>query len=125
MNYEHLQPAEIGALQGFVNDRHITSRHVRPGIGVGLDSMGPARNPKTDELFPGAKEAIHRFGEAMQTHNLLLVPATNGPNVEGEDILRALPASAPAFAITEGGGVLIYRNLEGMFAHQTLAKKKT
>lgn len=124
MNYEHLQPVEVNVLQGFVDAGQITSRHVRPGVGVGLDSMGPARNPKTDDLFPGTKEAIHRFGEAMQTHNLLLIPATNGPNIEGEDILQALPASAAAFAITEGGGVLIYRNLEGAFAHQTLAKEE-
>lgn len=122
MSHEHLSPEEAGVLSGLVKDRRITRVQLPTGIAVGLDSMGPVRDPVKDALFPGTEEALDRFSKTLRDYQMMLIVATNGPDIEGEDILRALPLPVTAFAITEGGGKLIFRDpSSGQFEYTVLA----
>lgn len=109
--YLCLQGQEISFLDYAVAHNLITRGDLPRGISIGLDSMGPVRDPKTDALFPGTREALHVFRNTLQKHDLILVVATNGPDKEGEDILEAIKPNHKdlirAYAVTEGGGRMI------------------
>lgn len=124
MEFEYLTVAEVETINGLVGDNHLTRQHFPPGLSIGLDSMGPMRDPSTDALFPGIPEALYRFGDTLRNYNLTLIVATNGPDVEGEDILRSLPRPVSAFAVTEGGGKLISISESGGFDYTVLADKE-
>ena len=110
MEYNNLTPQEQDILSILVDTGQIKAADLPEGIWVGLDSMGPARNAKTDELFPEIPDVLRQFTETMQEYDLGLVVATNGPDKEGLEILESLdPSKNPrAFAVTEGGGKYIY-----------------
>lgn len=114
MEYENLIQQEQDILTFLVDSGKITAENLPKGIWVGLDSMGPARDPKTDVLFPGMKKVFHGFTQTMTDYDLGLVVATNGPAKEGKDILNALDSrlKPKAFADTEGGGLIVKRTLE-------------
>lgn len=114
VEYQHLVSPEIAFLDHAVGDGRITSLDLPLGISVGLDSMGPARDSKTDALFPGMRETLYRFRDTLRRYDLTLVVATNGPDKEGVDILEAVNPNHQdpirAWAIPEGGGRLITRS---------------
>lgn len=119
-----LTSAETGILHGLVREGQVRKKHLPPRVTVGLDSMGPMRDPTTDALFPGAAETLGRFSETLRDTGMILVVATNGPDIEGVDILRALTVPVAAFAVTEGGGKLISRNPSGEFEFTVLADER-
>lgn len=92
-----------------VNSRQITIDDLPKGIWVGIDSMGPARDPRTDALFPGIKDVLHKFTQTMLDYNLGMAIATNGPPKEAYDILSSLNMGLRprAFGAAEGGGVIV------------------
>lgn len=107
MEYEYLTTAEVDALSSLVSDDQLRRQHFPLRSSIGLDSMGPMRDSLTDALFPGASEALARFSDTLRNYNLTLIVATNGPDIEGEDILNALSQPVSAFAVTEGGGKML------------------
>lgn len=118
----HLTSVETKCLDRFVDAEQITPEMLPVGASVGLDSMGPMRNSKTDTLYPGAREALGRFSETLRARRLILCVATNGPDIEGEEILNSLVGPVAAFAVTEGGGKLISRRPQtGGLEHTLLA----
>lgn len=106
----HLTEAETGILSGFLTSGQISGRMLPTEMSIGMDSMGPMRNPLTDYLFPGIADALGRFSTTLRDYGLMFVVATNGPDIEGIDILRSLEGSVAAYAVTQGGGKLIYRH---------------
>ncbi len=114
MDYKNLIQQEQDILIFLVGSGKITADNLPRGIWVGLDSMGPARDPKTDALFQGMGEVLHGFTQTMANYDLGLVVATNGPAIEGKDILDGLDPrlAARALAVTEGGGLIVKRTLE-------------
>lgn len=118
----NLTSVEIGSLDRFVDAGQITPTMLPIGASIGLDSMGPMRNSKTDTLYPEAREALGRFSKTLIARRLILCVATNGPDIEGEDILKSLVGPVAAFAVTEGGGKLISRKPQtGELEHILLA----
>ena len=116
MDYKNLTQQEQDFLRILAEIGQITADDLPLGIWVGLDSMGPARDSKTDALFPGMPEVLHGFTQTMAEYNLGLVVATNGPAKEAHDILAALDRSHKprAFGAAEGGGLIV------QFANGTL-----
>src|SRR3989338_5969036 len=116
MDYKNLTQQEQDFLRILAEIGQITADDLPLGIWVGLDSMGPARDSKTDALFPGMPEVLHGFTQTMAEYNLGLVVATNGPAKEAHDILAALDRShnPRAFGAAEGGGLIV------QFANGTL-----
>jgi hypothetical protein len=110
MEYTSLSDQEKDILRFLVNSNQITVEDLPKGIWIGLDSMGPARNSKTDALFEGMEAVLHNFTSTMQEYDLGLDVATNGPPVEGRDILNTLDRTRNprAFAATEGGGLIVH-----------------
>jgi len=109
MEYNNITQKEQGILRIMVESGQITTDDLPCGIWIGLDSMGPARSSKTDALFEEIPDVLRQFTETMQDYVLGLAVATNGPPVEGRDILLALDWShnPRAFAAAEGGGLII------------------
>jgi hypothetical protein len=113
-NY-NLTPEENAILDHLINAGQITEGDLPrmrvlgnaiQGPMIGMDSMGPMRNPKTDRLFPEIPEALHAFSDTLNKYSLTFVLATNGPDIEGMDVLNQLNWKFPikAFAVTQGGG---------------------
>lgn len=124
MHNEALSAPETGILNGFVEDGLLMQGHLPLNASVGLDSMGPMRDPKTDMLFSGTVDALGNFADTLRRYNMMLVVATNGPDIEGMDILQALPHDVQAFAITEGGGKYISRTAHGEFFTTSIANEE-
>lgn len=123
MAAEHLTRPEIKVLDGFLTSGVINGKMLPPEMSIGMDSMGPMRDPMTDRLFPGIAEALGRFSVTLDRYQLMFIVATNGPDIEGEDILNALKGPVAAAAVTQGGGKLISRFPEtGDLKYTTLAK---
>lgn len=114
VEYQHLSAPEIEFLDHSMRSGLITSSDLPRGISIGLDSMGPVRDSKTDALFPGMRETLYRFRDTIERYDLTLVVATNGPDIEGVDILEAVNPnhSIRAYAVTEGGGRLITPSIQ-------------
>lgn len=110
MNLEYLTGIETKILDGFLVSGQINTKMLLPGMSIGMDSMGPMRDPGTDQLFPGIPEALGHFSETLQRNRLMFVVATNGPDIEGVDILKYLEGPVAAYAVTQGGGKLISRH---------------
>ncbi len=121
MIFEHLTEADIHSLDRSLINRQITKEMLPTGMFIGLDSMGPMRDSITDSLYPGTAESLNRFGRTIKDYGLTLIVATNGPDIEGQDILAALPPATSAFAVTEGGGKFLYINPRGQVDYQVLA----
>lgn len=129
VEYQHLSPLDVDVINDIASIGLITSSDLPRGISIGLDSMGPVRNSKTDALFSGMRETLFRFRKTLERHELTLVVATNGPDIEGLDILEAIDPNhtAPirAFAVTEGGARVISRTIDGLgWDYTTLADEK-
>jgi len=109
MEYKNLTLKEQEILSTWVGSGEIAVYDLPQSIWVGLDSMGPARSSLTDTLFEEIPNVLSQFTLTMVNNDLGLVAATNGPPIEGRDILSALDGSLNprAFAVTEGGGVII------------------
>jgi len=114
MEYKHLSQEELDILGKLVTSGQIEVHDLPKGMYIGLDSMGPVRDSKTDTLFEGIPQVLNDFTSTLWDHNLALVVATNGPDLEGIDILNSLVVDAPAFAVTEGGGKIVYNTLVGL-----------
>ena len=108
MEYDYLTPAEVTTLTTLIDGGQLTRLHFPIGLSIGLDSMGPMRDTSTDALFPQATEALNSFSGTLRDYNLTLIVATNGPDIEGWDILNALSQPVSAFAVTEGGGKMLF-----------------
>lgn len=125
MEFEQLTERDTEALDRMINNGQVSRRTLPVGVCIGLDSMGPVRDSTTDILYPGAQAVLGRFSKTLRDYNMMLAVATNGPDVEGEDILRALVGPVAAFAVTEGGGKLISRHPQtGQLEHTQLADEK-
>lgn len=123
MTAEYLIRAEKEALNSFVASGQINRKMLLPEMSLGIDSMGPARDPMTDRLFPGMTEALGRFSATLDKYKLMFMVATNGPDIEGVDILNSLEGPVAAAAVTQGGGKLISRYPgTGELKYTTLAK---
>ena len=119
MRYYNLTPQEGAILDHLIRNGQITEDDL-PKVGalgnefqgpiIGMDSMGPMRDAKTDRLFPEIPEALFAFSDTLNKHGLTFVVATNGPDIEGIDILNQLNWKFPikAFAVTQGGGKRIH-----------------
>lgn len=118
--YEHLIAAETAILNSLISNGNITTSTLPLGLSIGLDSMGPMRSSTTDRLHPGAAESLGRFSETAIKYGLRIVVATNGPDIEGFDILNALSPQVSAFAVTEGGGKAILRDTFGYNRQQEM-----
>ncbi|MBI2660040.1 hypothetical protein HYX07_02670 [Candidatus Woesearchaeota archaeon] len=134
MKYLHLTQQEVKILNHLIATGQITEydlpkvgalQNLNAGPIIGMDSMGPMRDTKTDRLFDGIQEALFAFSETLAKYELTFAVATNGPDVEGIDILQALNWGIPikAFAVTEGGGKYISRSAEGELVPIILAKE--
>lgn len=125
MAAEHLTKSETKTLGSFLTSGQINGKMLPPEMSIGMDSMGPARDPMTDRFFPGMTEALGEFSTSLDKYKLMLMVATNGPDIEGADILNSLKGSVAAAAVTQGGGKLISRNPEtGELHYTTLADQE-
>ncbi len=131
MSYEHLTQEEVRILDILVDTGKIKQEDLpkesalgddMTGPYIGMDSMGPMRNPKTDKLFRGIRETLFSFSNTLLKYGLTFLVATNGPDKEGEELLLALNWNIPikAFAVTEGGGKLVYYK-NGKLVHEVMA----
>lgn len=133
MEYNHLTQEEVEILDKLIATGQIVESDLpiqgalgyeRAGPMIGMDSMGPMRDSKTDELFPGIREALFAFSDTLVRYDLTFVVATNGPDKEGKELLQALNWDIPirAFAVTQGGGKVIHP-YEGNLDHTVLANE--
>lgn len=125
MTVEHLTKSEVKTLDSFLVSGQINQKMLLLEMSIGLDSMGPVRDPMTDRFFPGMTETLGKFSEALKRYKLMFMVATNGPDIEGVDILNSLKGPVAAAAVTQGGGKLISRYPEtGELKYTTLAQKE-
>lgn len=125
MTVEHLTKSEVKTLDSFLVSGQINQKMLLLEMSIGLDSMGPVRDPMTDRFFPGMTETLGKFSEALERYKLMFMVATNGPDIEGVDILNSLKGPVAAAAVTQGGGKLISRYPEtGELKYTTLAQKE-
>lgn len=111
MEFKHLSLPEVFTLKSFVLRGSISQRHLPLGINgsVFWDSMGVWRDPKTDQFYPGSVDSLKAFSPTLRRNGIMFGVATNGPAIEGVDILKALEYPVPAaVAVTEGGGIVIH-----------------
>ena len=125
MEYQYLSLEEQNILSNLVASGSITTKDLPMWTWVGLDSMGPVRDAKTDDLFPGMSLKLYDFTQTMSDYNLGLVVATNGPAKEAHDILDSLNKKfeSRAFGVAEGGS-LIVRFTDGTLEHRIISPKK-
>jgi len=125
MEYKHLTRQELEILRELFNGEEITERDLPLGLTIGGDSMGPFRNSRTDTLHESVVEVLREFGDTIQQYNLSFAVTTNGPNKEGEEIINAFgdDPNILVYAITEGGGNVIYRD-NGELIHRRLANRQ-
>ena len=108
MDFQHLTSKERGTLRGMVRKHIISQRHLPFGGSVFWDSMGVWRDPNTDKFYPGSVRALQSFSPTLREFDLMFGVATNGPALEGAEILKSLEYPVPsAVAVTEGGGIAI------------------
>ncbi|MBI4039028.1 hypothetical protein HY384_03660 [Candidatus Daviesbacteria bacterium] len=110
--FEHLTTQDLYFLDKAINEQEITQGDIPRGISIAFDSLGTLRSPLTDRLYAGVSKALRSFRDTLKQHQLTLAVATNGPNIEGLDILKAVNPihdQVAAYAVTEGGGILISR----------------
>lgn len=126
MEFKHLTPPEVQYLNNLVTDKQITQRHLPFGGSIFWDSMGVWRDPKTDKFYPDSQESLRRFSSTLRRNNLMFGVATNGPAIEGVDILKSLEYPVPsAVAVTEGGGIAILAfPSDGMLMPKLVASEK-
>jgi len=114
MSYEHLKQADRRVLNGLLQDKHITSRHLPLGGVSAWDVMGVIMNPKTNDFYPGAQEGLARFATEMKRYGVMIIATTNGPDQpEGKFFLGAIPAGIETFVVTQGGAKITFKHADG------------